>query len=283
LYLREIGKVPLLTAEQEVELARRMECWQTAASDGICNPTIAHVGTKAREQLIEANLRLVVSVAKRFVGRGLPLLDLIQEGNTGLMHAVEKFDYRLGYKFSTYATWWIRQAIGRAVTDQVRTIRVPGHLLSSAYELRRVHASLMQELGREPRPEELAARMGLPLERVSELERALHVPASLQAPIGEEDGSQFQDMIEDAAAIKPLDTAVAQQLKARVEEALAVLNPRERYVLQLRFGFQDGRNRTLDEVARELRVTRERVRQIEGRAMRKLRYPAQSRKLQDFM
>jgi RNA polymerase primary sigma factor len=283
LYLREISQVPLLTADQEVNLASRIERWQAEASAGSCDPAVAHDGAAARQQLIEANLRLVVSVAKRFIGRGLPLLDLIQEGNTGLMHAVEKFNYRLGYKFSTYAIWWIRQAIGRAVSEQVRTIRLPGHLLSSAYELRRVHASLLQELGREPRQQELAERMDLSVERVNELERALQVPASLQAPIGEEDGNLFQDLIEDSQAAKPLDSAVARQLRDQIEEALAALNPRERYVLQLRFGFQDGRSRTLDEVARELSVTRERVRQIEGRAMRKLRFPAQSRKLQDFV
>lgn len=283
LYLREIRLLPLLRAEQEVALARRMERWHAAEAAGTCDPATAHEGARAREQLIEANLRLVVSIAKQFMGRGLPLLDLIQEGNTGLMHAVAKFDYRLGYKFSTYARWWIRQAIGRAVTEQVRTIRIPGYLLSSAYELRRVHASLTQELGREPQPEELARRMDIPVERVNELERALHVPASLQAPLAEGDGGIFEDMIEDTQATKPLETAVALQLRAQVDEAMATLNPRERYVLQLRYGFQDGQNRTLDEVAKELGVTRERVRQIEGRAMRKLRFPAQSRKLREFI
>ena len=283
LYLREIGRIPLLTADEEVILARRIERCQTEELEGTCDSSIQPDGIDARRRLIEANLRLVVSVAKRYLGRGLALTDLIQEGNTGLIHAVEKFDYRRGYKFSTYAIWWIRQAVGRAIAEQVRTIRVPGQLLSGAYELRRLQSTLVQELGYEPSPEDLARRMQVPIERVYELERALDVPASLQASVSEEDGSEFQDLIEDRSAAKPLESAVAQQLKAEVEEALAALNPRERQVLQLRFGFLDGQSRTLDEIARELKVTRERIRQIEGRAMRKLRHPVQSGKLREFM
>ena len=266
-YLKEIGRVPLLTAEQETELAR-------AAQAG---------DEDARRKLSEANLRLVVSVAKRYAGRGLPFLDLIQEGNLGLIKAVEKFDYRKGYKFSTYATWWIRQAITRAIADQARTIRIPVHMVETINKLIRVSRQLLQELGREPSPEEIAAEMNMPVDRVREILKISQEPVSLETPIGEEEDSHLGDFIKDDNVPVPADAAAFTLLKEQLEEVLGTLTEREQKVLTLRFGLEDGRARTLEEVGKEFNVTRERIRQIEAKALRKLRHPSRSRKLKDYL
>jgi RNA polymerase primary sigma factor len=267
MYLREIGRVPLLSAPQEVNLAKRME-------DG---------DEEARRHLTEANLRLVVSVAKKYIGRGMSLLDLIQEGNIGLIRAVEKFDYRKGYKFSTYATWWIRQAITRAIADQARTIRIPVHMVETINRLIRTSRRLVQELGRDPTSDEIAREMGLPPEKVREIQKISQEPVSLETPIGEEEDSHLGDFIEDQKALAPADAASHQLLKEQVEDVLDSLTQRERRVLQLRFGLDDGRSRTLEEVGREFGVTRERIRQIEAKALRKLRHPSRSKKLKDYL
>jgi RNA polymerase primary sigma factor len=267
MYLKEIGKVPLLTPEQEVDLAQRME----KGDD------------EAKRRLIEANLRLVVSIAKKYVGRGMLFLDLIQEGNLGLIRAVEKFDWRKGYKFSTYATWWIRQAITRALADQARTIRIPVHMVETINKLIRVSRTLLQELGREPTAEEIAEAMKLPVERVREIIKIAQEPISLETPIGEEEDSHLGDFIEDQDALAPAEAASFTVLKEHLEEVLGTLTPRERKVLKLRFGLDDGRPRTLEEVGREFGVTRERIRQIEAKALRKLRHPSRSKRLKDFM
>jgi RNA polymerase primary sigma factor len=267
MYLREIGRVPLLTAAQEVDLAKRME----KGDD------------EARRHLTEANLRLVVSVAKKYIGRGMSLLDLIQEGNIGLIRAVEKFDYRKGYKFSTYATWWIRQAITRAIADQARTIRIPVHMVETINRLMRTSRRLVQELGRDPTSDEVAREMGLPPEKVREIIKISQEPVSLETPIGEEEDSHLGDFIEDQKALAPADAASHQLLKEQVEDVLDSLTQRERRVLQLRFGLDDGRSRTLEEVGREFGVTRERIRQIEAKALRKLRHPSRSKKLKDYL
>ena len=267
MYLKEIGKVPLLTAEEEIELAKKME-------DG---------DEEAKKRLAEANLRLVVSIAKRYVGRGMLFLDLIQEGNLGLIKAVEKFDYRKGYKFSTYATWWIRQAITRAIADQARTIRIPVHMVETINKLIRVSRQLLQELGREPSPEEIAAEMNMPVERVREILKISQEPVSLETPIGEEEDSHLGDFIQDDNVPVPADAAAFTLLKEQLEEVLSTLTEREKKVLTLRFGLEDGRARTLEEVGREFNVTRERIRQIEAKALRKLRHPSRSRKLKDYL
>ena len=264
MYLKEIGRVPLLTAEEEVDLARRME-----AGD-----------EEARHRLEEANLRLVVSIAKRYVGRGMIFLDLIQEGNLGLLKAVEKFDYSKGYKFSTYATWWIRQAITRAIADQARTIRIPVHMVETINKYIRVSRQLLQELGRDPTPEEIAHRMGLSVARVREIMKISQEPVSLETPIGEEEDTHLSDFIEDEAAPDPADAASMLLLKEQISEVLTTLAPREAEVLRLRFGLVDGRSRTLEEVGQNFGVTRERIRQIEAKALRKLRHPVRLRKLQ---
>ena len=264
MYLKEIGRVPLLTAEEEVDLARRME-----AGD-----------EEARHRLEEANLRLVVSIAKRYVGRGMMFLDLIQEGNLGLLKAVEKFDYSKGYKFSTYATWWIRQAITRAIADQARTIRIPVHMVETINKYIRVSRQLLQELGRDPTPEEIAHRMGLSVARVREIMKISQEPVSLETPIGEEEDTHLSDFIEDEAAPDPADAASMLLLKEQISEVLTTLAPREAEVLRLRFGLVDGRSRTLEEVGQNFGVTRERIRQIEAKALRKLRHPVRLRKLQ---
>ena len=264
MYLKEIGRVPLLTAEEEVELARRMEAGDESA----------------RHRLEEANLRLVVSIAKRYVGRGMLFLDLIQEGNLGLPKAVEKFDYSKGYKFSTYATWWIRQAITRALADQARTIRIPVHMVETINKLVRVSRSLLQELGRDPTPEEIAKEMGLSVVRVREMVRMAQEPVSVETPVGEEEDSHLGDFIEDEAALDPADAASMMLLKEQISEVLKTLAPREAEVLRLRFGLEDGRSRTLEEVGQSFGVTRERIRQIEAKALRKLRHPVRLRKLQ---
>ena len=264
MYLKEIGHVPLLTAEEEVALARRME-----AGD-----------EEARHRLEEANLRLVVSIAKRYVGRGMLFLDLIQEGNLGLLKAVEKFDYSKGYKFSTYATWWIRQAITRAIADQARTIRIPVHMVETINKYIRVSRQLLQELGRDPTPEEIAHRMGLSVARVREIMKISQEPVSLETPIGEEEDTHLSDFIEDEAAPDPADAASMLLLKEQISEVLTTLAPREAEVLRLRFGLVDGRSRTLEEVGQNFGVTRERIRQIEAKALRKLRHPVRLRKLQ---
>lgn len=266
MYLKEIGKVPLLSAEEEIELAKRMELGDQ----------------EAKKRLAEANLRLVVSIAKRYVGRGMLFLDLIQEGNLGLIKAVEKFDYRKGYKFSTYATWWIRQAITRAIADQARTIRIPVHMVETINKLIRVSRQLLQELGREPTPEEIAAEMNMPVERVREILKISQEPVSLETPIGEED-SHLGDFIQDDNVPVPADAAAFTLLKEQLEEVLGTLTEREQKVLTLRFGLEDGRARTLEEVGREFNVTRERIRQIEAKALRKLRHPSRSRKLKDYL
>lgn len=267
MYLKEIGRVPLLTAEEEIRLAKRME-------EG---------DEEAKRRLAEANLRLVVSIAKRYVGRGMLFLDLIQEGNLGLIKAVEKFDYNKGYKFSTYATWWIRQAITRAIADQARTIRIPVHMVETINKLIRVSRQLLQELGREPLPEEIAKQMGIAVERVREIMKIAQEPVSLETPIGEEEDSHLGDFIEDQDAPAPAEAASFMLLKEQLEEVLETLTPREEKVLRLRFGLDDGRARTLEEVGQNFGVTRERIRQIEAKALRKLRHPSRSKKLKDFL
>ena len=267
MYLKEIGHVPLLTAEEEVALAQRME-----AGD-----------EEARHRLEEANLRLVVSIAKRYVGRGMLFLDLIQEGNLGLLKAVEKFDYSKGYKFSTYATWWIRQAITRAIADQARTIRIPVHMVETINKLVRISRQLLQELGRDPRPEEIAKEMGISVARVHEIMKIAQEPVSLETPIGEEEDSHLGDFIEDEAAPAPAEAASFMLLREQLEEVLETLTDREKNVLRLRFGLEDGRSRTLEEVGQSFGVTRERIRQIEAKALRKLRHPSRSKVLRDFL
>ena len=267
MYLKEIGKVPLLSAEEEIELAKRMENGDEAA----------------KKRLAEANLRLVVSIAKRYVGRGMLFLDLIQEGNLGLIKAVEKFDYRKGYKFSTYATWWIRQAITRAIADQARTIRIPVHMVETINKLIRVSRQLLQELGREPTPEEIADKMDMSVERVREILKISQEPVSLETPIGEEEDSHLGDFIQDDNVPVPADAAAFTLLKEQLVEVLSTLTDREQKVLRLRFDLDDGRARTLEEVGKEFNVTRERIRQIEAKALRKLRHPSRSRKLKDYL
>ena len=267
MYLKEIGKVPLLSAEEEIELAKKME----------------QGDENAKKRLAEANLRLVVSIAKRYVGRGMLFLDLIQEGNLGLIKAVEKFDYRKGYKFSTYATWWIRQAITRAIADQARTIRIPVHMVETINKLIRVSRQLLQELGREPTPEEIAEEMDMPVDRVREILKISQEPVSLETPIGEEEDSHLGDFIEDDNVPVPADAAAFTLLKEQLVEVLGTLTEREQKVLRLRFGLDDGRARTLEEVGKEFNVTRERIRQIEAKALRKLRHPSRSRKLKDYL
>ena len=267
MYLKEIGKVPLLSAEEEIELAKKME----------------QGDENAKKRLAEANLRLVVSIAKRYVGRGMLFLDLIQEGNLGLIKAVEKFDYRKGYKFSTYATWWIRQAITRAIADQARTIRIPVHMVETINKLIRVSRQLLQELGREPTPEEIAEEMDMPVDRVREILKISQEPVSLETPIGEEEDSHLGDFIQDDNVPVPADAAAFTLLKEQLVEVLGTLTEREQKVLRLRFGLDDGRARTLEEVGKEFNVTRERIRQIEATALRKLRHPSRSRKLKDYL
>ena len=267
MYLKEIGKVPLLSAEEEIELAKKME----------------QGDENAKKRLAEANLRLVVSIAKRYVGRGMLFLDLIQECNLGLIKAVEKFDYRKGYKFSTYATWWIRQAITRAIADQARTIRIPVHMVETINKLIRVSRQLLQELGREPTPEEIAEEMDMPVDRVREILKISQEPVSLETPIGEEEDSHLGDFIQDDNVPVPADAAAFTLLKEQLVEVLGTLTEREQKVLRLRFGLDDGRARTLEEVGKEFNVTRERIRQIEAKALRKLRHPSRSRKLKDYL
>ena len=267
MYLKEIGKVPLLSAEREIELAQRME-------EG---------DEEAKKELAEANLRLVVSIAKRYVGRGMLFLDLIQEGNLGLIKAVEKFDYKKGFKFSTYATWWIRQAITRAIADQARTIRIPVHMVETINKLIRVHRQLLQEYGRDPKPEELAKEMDMPEEKIREIMKIAQEPVSLETPIGEEEDSHLGDFIPDEDAPAPAEAAAYSLLKEQLEDVLCTLNEREQKVLKLRFGLEDGRARTLEEVGKEFDVTRERIRQIEAKALRKLRHPSRSKKLKDYL
>ena len=267
MYLKEIGKVPLLSAEEEIELAKRMD-------NGY---------QEAKKRLAEANLRLVVSIAKRYVGRGMLFLDLIQEGNLGLIKAVEKFDYRKGYKFSTYATWWIRQAITRAIADQARTIRIPVHMVETINKLIRVSRQLLQELGREPTPEEISEEMGMPVDRVREILKISQEPVSLETPIGEEEDSHLGDFIQDDNVPVPAEAASFTLLREQLGEVLGTLTEREQKVLRLRFGLEDGRARTLEEVGKEFNVTRERIRQIEAKALRKLRHPSRSRKLKDYL
>lgn len=267
MYLKEIGKVPLLNPDEETVLAQRM-------SEG---------DIEARRRLAEANLRLVVSIAKRYVGRGMLFLDLIQEGNLGLIKAVEKFDYQKGYKFSTYATWWIRQAITRAIADQARTIRIPVHMVETINKLIRVSRQLLQEMGRDPMPEEIAKEMGMSIEKVREIQKIAQEPVSLETPIGEEDDSHLGDFIPDDDAPAPADAASFSLLKEQLVDVLSTLTPREEKVLRLRFGLDDGRARTLEEVGKEFQVTRERIRQIEAKALRKLRHPSRSKKLKDYL
>ena len=306
MYLKEIGKVPLLSAEEEIELAQKMETGNVAAEKiQILKSRIEEtddeaekeeiraeikelqkdegVGAEAKKRLAEANLRLVVSIAKRYVGRGMLFLDLIQEGNLGLIKAVEKFDYRKGYKFSTYATWWIRQAITRAIADQARTIRIPVHMVETINKLIRVSRQLLQELGREPAPEEIAEVMNMPVDRVREILKISQEPVSLETPIGEEEESHLGDFIKDDNVPVPADAAAFTLLKEQLEEVLGTLTEREQKVLTLRFGLEDGRARTLEEVGKEFNVTRERIRQIEAKALRKLRHPSRSRKLKDYL
>ncbi len=305
MYLKEIGKVPLLTAEEEIDLAQKMEAGVVAREkiallekrfDGADEQETAELkeeigslrgqldaGDEAKKRLAEANLRLVVSIAKRYVGRGMLFLDLIQEGNLGLIKAVEKFDYRKGYKFSTYATWWIRQAITRAIADQARTIRIPVHMVETINKLIRVSRQLLQELGREPTPEEIAEEMNLPVERVREILKISQEPVSLETPIGEEEDSHLGDFIQDDNVPVPADAAAFTLLKEQLVEVLGTLTEREQKVLRLRFGLDDGRARTLEEVGKEFNVTRERIRQIEAKALRKLRHPSRSRKLKDYL
>ncbi len=267
MYLKEIGKVPLLTADEEIELAKRME----------------QGDEEAKKRLCEANLRLVVSIAKRYVGRGMLLLDLIQEGNLGLIKAVDKFDYTKGYKFSTYATWWIRQAITRSIADQARTIRIPVHMVETINKLIRVSRQLLQELGREPTPEEIAEEMGISVEKVREIQKVAQEPVSLETPIGEEEDSHLGDFIPDEDVPQPVEAAAFSLLKEQLNEVLDTLTEREQKVLKLRFGLDDGRARTLEEVGKEFDVTRERIRQIEAKALRKLRHPSRSKKLKDYL
>ncbi len=267
MYLKEIGKVPLLSADEEIELAKRMEKGDE----------------EAKKRLAEANLRLVVSIAKRYVGRGMLFLDLIQEGNLGLIKAVEKFDYRKGYKFSTYATWWIRQAITRAIADQARTIRIPVHMVETINKLIRVSRQLLQELGRDPSPEEIAKELDMPVSKVREIMKIAQEPVSLETPIGEEEDSHLGDFIEDKEMMIPADAAAFTLLKEQLLEVLGTLTDREQKVLRLRFGLDDGRARTLEEVGKEFNVTRERIRQIEAKALRKLRHPSRSKKLRDYL
>jgi RNA polymerase primary sigma factor len=300
IYLREIGKVPLLTAHDEVELAKAIEAGLFAQemltagqADGGAQgqgggPSerelglIADDGGRARQRLIEANLRLVVSIAKRYIGRGMVFLDLIQEGNLGLIRAVEKFDYTKGYKFSTYATWWIRQAITRAIADQARTIRIPVHMVETINKMARVQRQLHQDLGREPTPAEVAIEMGMPPDRVAEIQRIAQEPVSLQAPIGEED-SDLGDFIEDADAVVPIEAAAFMMLQDQLEQVLDTLSPREQRVIQLRFGLIDGHPRTLEEVGRDFGVTRERIRQIESKTLIKLRHPGRAQMLKEYL
>ena len=267
MYLKDIGRVPLLSADEEVDLARRM----------------LEDDAAAKKRLSEANLRLVVSIAKRYVGRGMLFLDLIQEGNLGLMKAVEKFDYQKGFKFSTYATWWIRQSITRAIADQARTIRIPVHMVETINKLTRVQRVLLQELGREPSPEEIAEKMGVTVDRVREIQKIAQDPVSLETPIGEEEDSHLGDFIEDEKTITPSDSVAFTMLKEQLLGVLDTLTPREEKVLRLRYGIDDGKPRTLEEVGREFNVTRERIRQIEAKALRKLRHPSRSKKLKDFL
>ena len=306
MYLKEIGKVPLLSAEEEINLAQRMEAGNVATEkiqllkarmeeteDEAEKAEIQEeikamqknidLGSDAKKRLAEANLRLVVSIAKRYVGRGMLFLDLIQEGNLGLIKAVEKFDYRKGYKFSTYATWWIRQAITRAIADQARTIRIPVHMVETINKLIRVSRQLLQELGREPSPEEIAAEMNMPVDRVREILKISQEPVSLETPIGEEEDSHLGDFIKEDNVPVPADAAAFTLLKEQLEEVLGTLTEREQKVLTLRFGLEDGRARTLEEVGKEFNVTRERIRQIEAKALRKLRHPSRSRKLKDYL
>lgn len=305
MYLKEIGKVPLLSADEEIELAQNMEDGAVAIEkinvlknrlDGASEEETAEIkeeikklqrdvdkGADAKKRLAEANLRLVVSIAKRYVGRGMLFLDLIQEGNLGLIKAVEKFDYKKGYKFSTYATWWIRQAITRAIADQARTIRIPVHMVETINKLIRVSRQLLQELGREPSPEEIAKEMNMPVERVREILKISQEPVSLETPIGEEEDSHLGDFIKDDNVPVPADAAAFTLLKEQLEEVLGTLTEREQKVLTLRFGLEDGRARTLEEVGKEFNVTRERIRQIEAKALRKLRHPSRSRKLKDYL
>ena len=267
MYLREIGKIPLLTFEEELQLAKE----------------VLEGSEEAKQKLAESNLRLVVSIAKKYVGRGMLFLDLIQEGNMGLIKAVEKFDYKKGYKFSTYATWWIRQAITRAIADQARTIRIPVHMVETINKLIRTSRHLLQQLGREPTPEEIAEEMEIPVEKVMEIQKIAQDPVSLETPIGEEDDSHLGDFIQDEDSPAPQDSAAYTLLKEQLEEVMNTLTPREAKVLKLRFGLEDGRARTLEEVGREFMVTRERIRQIEAKALRKLRHPSRSKKLKDYM
>ena len=267
MYLKEIGKVPLLSPEEEIELAKRMELGDE----------------NARKRLAEANLRLVVSIAKRYVGRGMQFLDLIQEGNLGLIKAVEKYDYSKGFKFSTYATWWIRQAITRAIADQARTIRIPVHMVETINRLIRTSRQLLQELGREPTPEEIAEKMEMPVERVREIMKISQDPVSLETPIGEEEDSHLGDFIQDDEASQPSEEATYTLLREQLEEVLSTLTPREEQVLRMRFGLVDGKPHTLEEVGKQFDVTRERIRQIEAKALRKLRHPSRSKKLRDFL
>ena len=295
MYLKEIGKVPLLSAEEEIVLAQKMEAGDLAKSqleegDGDLDEEtkrqledLVEQGDYAKKKLAEANLRLVVSIAKRYVGRGMLFLDLIQEGNLGLIKAVEKFDYRKGYKFSTYATWWIRQAITRAIADQARTIRIPVHMVETINKLIRVSRQLLQELGREPLPEEIAEQMDIPVERVREILKISQEPVSLETPIGEEEDSHLGDFIQDENVPVPADAAAFTLLKEQLVEVLSTLTEREQKVLRLRFGLDDGRARTLEEVGKVFNVTRERIRQIEAKALRKLRHPSRSRKLRDYL
>ena len=305
MYLKEIGKVPLLSADEEIELAQNMEDGAVATEkinvlkgrlDGASEEEKAEIkeeiktlqrdvdkGADAKKRLAEANLRLVVSIAKRYVGRGMLFLDLIQEGNLGLIKAVEKFDYKKGYKFSTYATWWIRQAITRAIADQARTIRIPVHMVETINKLIRVSRQLLQELGREPSPEEIAKEMNMPVERVREILKISQEPVSLETPIGEEEDSHLGDFIQDDNVPVPADAAAFTLLKEQLVEVLSTLTEREQKVLRLRFGLDDGRARTLEEVGKEFNVTRERIRQIEAKALRKLRHPSRSRKLKDYL
>ncbi|NPV58825.1 MAG: RNA polymerase sigma factor RpoD [Actinobacteria bacterium] len=295
MYLKEIGKVPLLTAAEEVDLAKKIEAGEKASAilrekgDKLSREELRalrrqeRTGQEAKRKLVEANLRLVVSIAKRYVGRGMLFLDLIQEGNLGLIRAVEKFDFRKGYKFSTYATWWIRQAITRAIADQARTIRIPVHMVETINKLIRVQRQLLQELGREPTPEEIAEQMELTPEKVREIIKVSQEPVSLETPIGEEEDSHLGDFIEDADAVVPIDAASFILLQEQLEDVLNSLNDREKEVIRLRFGLTDGHPRTLEEVGREFGVTRERIRQIESKTLAKLRHPTRSAKLRDYL